>query len=356
MRIGIVTGTMPDIIKQAPLVWEAEKRGHDVTLIHSGQHLDHKRFSLIAKSIGLRKPDVILAKHFSIPWAISQIQSLIQEHPMDIILTHGDTNTAMAVSVGAHYAGIPVGHVEAGLRTKSREPWPEQTNTRIVDACSSLFFAPTKGNVTELVLEGFNLDNILKCGNTVVDIIKLIGGLSRIPYSDKIYFSAHREENMRFKDRLLNIVKFAEYLALADWEVMWVMRPKTESALKAHGLSVPHGVQIIDSLTYPESLGLLRLSRFVCTDSGGLQEEASALHVPCLTMRYVTDRPETVDAVSNVLLTLDFEQMVENYKKALANYEIMAKADCPYGNGNTAELIMDFIEKREGNFITWEGV
>lgn len=356
MKIAIVIGTMPDIIKMCPLVHEAESRGHEVTLIHSGQH-DHEKYHEIADSINLRKPDISLINDFNIYKSIGRFSSVFKYKIFDIVLVHGDTNTAMSSAIAAHYMSIPVGHVEAGLRTMSREPYPEQTNTRIVDACTNLFFTPTTLCNYNLLNEGFDKNNILMCGNTIVDIaLKTAEKFSDIK-TNKVYFSAHREENMRFPKRVSNIISFANFLCEEGYDVQWVMRQKTKKVIEKRlhlGFSINENINIIDSLTYDKSIELIKESKFVCTDSGGLQEEASALHTPCLTMRYVTDRPETEDAGCNIVTTLDLNFMIHRYRLMQDNYHRMSRVECPYGDGTASKKIIDFIEKRKDNLIVWE--
>lgn len=354
MKIAVITGTMPDIIKQAPVVWEAKKRGHDVVLIHTNQHYDNDLFLGMYKSVGLRKPDYILKNKFSIGTAIEELSQLFTEVNPDIVLPHGDTKTAMVAAVAAHYLGIPVGHVEAGLRTESREPWPEQSDTRIVDACSNLYFAPTAKNASYLIKENFHLDDIIVCGNTIVDIAQAMAKKVKTDKNgNKIYFSSHREENLRSKERFANIVKFANFLAKEGYQVNWVMRKKTEQKIKEYDLKLDKNIIRIEHLEYPDSIKLLKEAVFACVDSGGLQEESSALHTPCLTMRYVTDRPETVAVGCNHLTTLDFRQMQIAYEYLKEHYDEMKEKPCPYGDGHSAERIIRFIEDRKDHLIRW---
>lgn len=350
MHIAIITGTMPDIIKQTPIVHAAESHLHTVSLVHLLQH-DFILFRRTALSIHLRDPDIILPAAFPFFNAIKSFTDLFKIITPDIVLAHGDTYTTMAAATAAHYIGIPVGHVEAGLRTQSREPWPEQTNTRIVDACSTLFFAPTEQCRTNLLNEGFRDSNILMCGNTLVDIvIKTMAQQRAKATTNQVYFSAHREENMRFPDRVFNIVQFANFLANIGYSVSWVLRGKTQDRINGH--MVDSRIKFIDFLSYPESLQLLYNSVFACVDSGGLQEEAAILGTPCLTMRYITDRPETVEAGVNTLTTLEFSRMKEVYASFIHNNLAPKIATGLYGNGTAAEQILDFIENN--NYIHWE--
>lgn len=356
MKIAIITGTMPDIIKQAPIVWEAKKRGQKVILVHTNQHYDNDLFLGMYKSVGLRKPDYILKGKFSIGNAIEELSQLFLEINPDIILPHGDTKTAMVAAVAAHYLGIPVGHVEAGLRTETREPWPEQSDTRIVDACSNLYFAPTAKNASYLIQENFHLDDIIVCGNTIVDIARAMAKkFKQDKKTNKVYFSSHREENLQSQNRFQNIVKFANFLAREGYEVNWVMRKKTEQKIKEYKLKLSNKIKRIGHLDYPDSIRLLNEAVFACVDSGGLQEESSAIHTPCLTMRYVTDRPETVAGGCNHLTTLDFRQMQIAYEYLKEHYDEMKSKPCPYGDGHSAKKIVEFIEKREKFLIRWAG-
>lgn len=354
MKIVIITGTMPDIIKQAPVAWEAKKRGHEVILVHTNQHYDKDLFLGMYKSVGLREPDYILKEKFSIGTAIEELSKLFLDINPDIVLPHGDTKTAMVAAIAAHYLGIPVGHVEAGLRTETREPWPEQSDTRIVDACSNLYFAPTAKNASYLIKENFHLDDIIVCGNTIVDIARaMVEKYSNDKKTNKVYFSSHREENLRSKSRFTSIVEFANFLTKEGYEVNWVMRQKTKQKIEEYKLELDPKIKKIDHLDYPDSIKLLHESVFACVDSGGLQEESSAINTPCLTMRYVTDRPETVAIGCNHLTTLDLRQMKIAYEYLKEHYEDMKSKPCPYGDGKSAERIIKFIEDRKDHLIRW---
>lgn len=362
LKIAMCLGTMPDIIKMAPLIWEGDKRGHDVKIVYTNQHFDKGHYINIFNSIVLRRPDFFINRQhirFDLGDSISQLTKLFEKMKPDLVMVHGDTKTAMVGAVAAHFLCIPVVHIEAGLRTGTREPWPEQTDTRIADACSNLFFAATERSKNSLMNEGFDKRDIYVVGNTVVDIAKKVNKElnmnKRYDSSLKktVYFSAHREENMRFKTRFLNIVKFANFLANEGYDVQWVMRNKTVLKIKEYHAKLDKRINIVESLTYPESIELITRSDFVCTDSGGLQEESSALHVPCLTMRYVTDRPETVEIGSNICTTLNFEKMKKTYYMMKTTYLEMKEKKCPYGSGNSSKKIFDVIEKRKDNLIRW---
>lgn len=334
MKTIVVTGTMPDIIKMAPVVWEGESRGHEIILIHSGQHTAVELVDNQYNSIGLRPPNFRLSAPDSFPICFIAQRA-------KIVLVHGDTNTAREAALAAHFLGIPVGHIEAGLRTGSREPWPEQTNTRIVDACSNLFFAPTHFNEMHLRNEGFNEKDIFVTGNTIVDMVMKFKPV-RGPNMNKVWFCVHREENMRSEKRIKEILQFAEELT-KKYEVHFVDRQRTKSFVLSEKI-IRH-----DPMPYPEALAFMATCGLVVTDSGSIQEETTTLGLPTITVRMVTDRPESVLFGYNVIGGVTLESL----KAAIPpKYQILDRD--LFGKGNSAKLIWDALESREGSFIRWE--
>ena len=382
MKIGILTGTRPDIIKMAPIYWEAKRRGHEAVLIHSGQHYSDHLFGGVYESMGLPLPD----HRFDLGECRTPAQSVARmilavdkllgtEKDFDIMLTHGDTMTAMAGSLAAYLNLVPVGHVEAGLRTFSREPFPEQLDTRCADAASDLYFAATKTNERNLRSEGFAQERVYTVGNTVVDAAvwaakrgesgKSFFHSHGIDFSKPtIYYSIHRRETTLSRERFTAAALGAVELARKGYCVVWSVRPGTKTAIKSFGLepkvkSVP-GLHMIEEIpSYPHIMFLMSRCRFVCTDSGSMQEEACALHIPCITVRYVTDRPESVEAGANILAHPDSADTIAKAADFVEkNHAKMAKAKNPYGEGNSSKLILDAVEewvaKGREQLIGWE--
>ncbi|MBI3588091.1 UDP-N-acetylglucosamine 2-epimerase (non-hydrolyzing) [Candidatus Micrarchaeota archaeon] len=420
MKVVIVTGTRPDIIKMAPLYWEGRKRGHEMVLVHAAQHFPYHLFQGVYEDLELPFPPRhmvyssavkragIVASKFAFEldkrfgWGTSksleEVATRVTEarpnpaatvaHIMlglnnlfrgtlkdaDIVLVHGDTLTCMAAGLSAHLNLIPVGHVEAGLRTFSREPFPEQTDTRTADACSDLFFAATKTNEGNLLREGFSRSRIFTVGNTVVDAAEWAAkkagarGESRAFFERLgvdfarpiVYFSSHRRENLMHRERFEAISNAAIRLAQQGHQVLWSVRPGTFVALAQYGLLEKVRMEgniflVSDIPRYSDIMFLLSKSLFVATDSGSMQEEACALRVPCVSLRFVTDRPESVEAGVTVLAK---PSSVGNIAKA---FEVVKRDNArmrrmknPYGNGNSSGLIFDALEKFEGRLIEWE--
>ena len=406
MKIVLLTGTRPDIIKMAPLYSEGKKRGHEVLLVHTNQHYPYDLFEAVYRDLELTYPPHYilndgtvkkLAKKVSkkaylqdlkkgTDWSkkvnklgakvlssrpnpsktaadiITGLNDLFRNHlkDVDIVLTHGDTLTCMAGSLAAHLNMIPVGHVEAGLRTGTIEPFPEQTNTRIADACSNLYFAAVEKNAEFLKNEGFDERDIFVVGNSVVDAVnyakekgnkEFFLNLGADPNKKWVYFSAHRRENLIHEKRFRAIVKSAYDLADMGYQVIWSVRPGTKRYLNDYNIKVEHKniITVREIPNYSDIAWLMNNSEFLVTDSGSMQEEMAALKKPCITLRFVTDRPETVEAGINFLAkpdeNLDIKKLVE---KALA------VKDFPplYGNGDSSAKIYDILEKRK-KFIRW---
>ena len=379
MEIGILTGTRPDIIKMAPLFWEAKKRGHDAVLIHTGQHYSAHLFSGVYASMKLPSPTHRLetgecaSPAESVAKMMLALDNLLREKEKpDILLVHGDTLTALAGSLAAYLNLVPVGHVEAGLRTFSREPFPEQLDTRAADAASDLYFAPTELNKKNLLREGFPKERIFVTGNTSVDTALWAAKKSNKEALEffaahgvnfllpTIYFSIHRRETTMGKGRFLAAADAACALSEKGYCVVWSIRPGTKVAIKecnlAGELAAHKNLHLIEEIpSYSHIVHLMQKCRFVCTDSGSMQEEAAALHVPCVSVRYVTDRPESVEAGCNILAPpKDAQTILAAAEYAEKNHSKMSSAKNPYGEGNSAKLILDAIEKSEGNFIRWE--
>ncbi len=418
MKIVVVTGTRPDIIKMAPVYWEAKKRGHETVLVHAAQHYPYHLFegsyrdmdlpfpphytvhSSLVKKIGVKTSKLAHAidQKFSGARVYSKIESIASKvsearpspaktlasivagmnklfagplRDSDIVLVHGDTLTCAGAALSAHLSLLPVGHVEAGLRTFSREPFPEQTCTRAADACSDLHFAATKLNERNLLNEGFSKDRIFTVGNTVVDAAwwaAAKGERSReffeklgINFSEPfIYFSCHRRETLLHEERFRAIAGAAMEIGRKGIQVLWSVRPGTFHALRQYGLLEKLGGSenvflASDIPFYTDIMFFTSKCLFVATDSGSMQEETAALKVPCVTLRYVTDRPESVDAGVNLLAPpASVGQIMAKVDLVLKNNSLMRCKPNPYGQGNSRKKILDTVEKFEGKLISWE--
>lgn len=373
MKLLFAIGTRPDLIKMAPLIIESKSRGHENIIVASGQHYDRELFQGVLEDLNINEIDYVLNARGSPCQVgsklISEMEKVLEKEKPDIVLVHGDTFSALFSSIASALCLIPVGHVEAGLRTNSWEPFPEQICTRSADACSSLFFAATEKNVNFLLNEGHPEDRIYLTGNTIVDAVRIYSNKNpnileelNIPKDKKIiYFSAHRRENTIHRERMEGI--FDALIELEDYTIFCSVLPGTLKAAKEYGYleklqKAKHIIWKHPSLEkYSDVLSLVKKSDLVLTDSGGMQEETVSLNVPCLTLRYVTDRPETVEVGANKCTGFKKEDIINDVRNVLENQEVydnMKKAKNPYGDGFSSEKIISIIEKHKGNLARWE--
>jgi len=281
-----------------------------------------------------------------------------------IVLVQGDTTTAMVGALAAYYHKIPVGHIEAGLRTEDRyNPFPEEVNRRVISALATLHFAPTQTAVDTLLAEGHSASSIHMTGNTIVDAL-MMTVRENCREDDvvakghrRILVTAHRREN--HGEPLQNICKALRLLVDRNGDVEIVypvhMNPNVHKPVY-RALSGHERIQLVQPVAYAELVRMLHGSYLVLTDSGGIQEEAPALGKPVLVMRKTTERPEGVTAGVAKLVGVETDSIVDSVETLLSDaheYERMARAVNPYGDGHAAErtvkVILDMFGKRAGS-------
>ena len=367
MKIATILGTRPEIIKMAPIIDEISKRDIDQIVLHTGQHYDAEMSDNFFKDLDIRTPDYNIhvgsGTHGKQTGLMMQrIEEVLLEEKPDIVLVQGDTNAVLAGALVASKLHIPIGHVEAGLRSFDMT-MPEEVNRRVADVSSLMYFVPTVESAINLLAEGVSRKNLFVTGNTVVDAcfrhleLAKEKGISEqslkelnIDEMDNILtLTMHRAENVDVKERVVNIIDALKQLD--DMNIIFPIHPRTKNTLEKFGLfeelnNLEH-VHIIKPLGYLDFLYLTSVSTLILTDSGGLQEEAITLDVPALTLRYNTERPETVTAGGNILVGSDKDAILENARKILDDEECankMRNAVNPYGQGESAKLTVDAIE------------
>ena len=363
MKIATVIGTRPEIIKMAPILDLLNKKGINNILIHTGQHYDHEMSQQFFTDLELKKPDynIGVGSNSHGKQTADMIKSLedvlIDEKP-DIVMVQGDTNAVLAGALTASKLHIAVGHVEAGLRSYDKT-MPEEINRQIADICSTIYFVPTEESAINLLIENINPHSIFITGNTVVDAcirhLKIAERKSNILNKlgitgDILTLTLHRGENVDNPERLKNIVE--ALLELDDITVVFPIHPRTLKTLKKFGfykkLENAPNIKLTKPIGYLDFLLLLSKSKLVMTDSGGLQEEAITLNIPCMTLRYNTERPETVKADGNILVGAEKEKILEVYKQISNDsdmYEKMKNAKNPYGEGKSSNNILKAVIK-----------
>ena len=363
-RLMFVFGTRPEAIKMVPVIKEVRKYP-DVfksIVVVTGQH--REMLDQVLSIFNLR-PDYDL----SIMEADQTLSSvtvkvlhgleeiILRERP-DMVLVQGDTNTTFAAALSAYYQKVPVGHIEAGLRTGMKySPFPEEINRRLTSVIADLHFAPTNRSVESLLREGIARNMIYLTGNTVIDALYEVAGrpydLRRLNIDvDKkkkmILVTTHRREN--FGTPLKNICEAVRQVAHKHAEITTVVLPVHKNPIVASTVHEILGelgnIQLIEPLDYEPFVHLMKEAYLVLTDSGGVQEEAPSLGKPVLVMREVTERPEAVEAGTVRLVGTDINKIVKEAERLITDekeYKKMSQAVNPYGDGKASERIAGAI-------------
>ena len=372
MKIATILGTRPEIIKMAPIIDEISKRSIPQIVLHTGQHYDKEMSDNFFRDLEIPTPDYNInvgsGTHGKQTGLMMEgIEKVLLQEKPDIVLVQGDTNAVLAGALVAAKLHIAVGHVEAGLRSFDLT-MPEEINRRAADVCSQMYFIPTEESAINLLAEGYSRKNLIITGNTVVDACfrhleiakkkgfeeKALADLDIENMDNIITLTMHRAENVDDEKRVTSIVEALK--ELDDMNIIFPIHPRTKNTLKNFGLfdelnDLEH-IHIIKPIGYLDFLQLTSLSSLILTDSGGLQEEAITLDVPALTLRYNTERPETVTAGGNILVGADKKAILENVDKILNDKEFcekMKNAKNPYGDGDAAIKTVDAIEKYYDN-------
>ncbi|MBE8540574.1 UDP-N-acetylglucosamine 2-epimerase (non-hydrolyzing) [Geoglobus acetivorans] len=354
MKIAVILGTRPEIIKMSPVIRECEKRGVEYFILHTGQHYSHEMDKVFFEELELPQPkynlDVGSGTHAEqtgkIMIGVERI--LLQERP-DVVLVQGDTNTVLAGALAATKLHIKVGHVEAGLRSYDRR-MPEEVNRVLADHVSDYLFAPTENAKQNLMKEGIDENKIFVTGNTIVDAVyqnleiaeKKVNVLEDLGLKPREYFlvTAHRQENVDVKERLKGILKGLELIHTEfSIPIVFPMHPRTQKRVKEFKLSLD-SIKIVKPLGFLEFLLLEANAGLVLTDSGGVQEETCILGVPCVTLRDNTERPETLEVGSNILAGTIPERILKSVKIMLSRRGSWRN---PFGDGRAGERIVNIL-------------
>lgn len=375
IKVLTVFGTRPEAIKMAPLVIELNTHDNiDLKVCVTAQHremLDSvlELFSITADyDLDIMRPNQDL---FSITEKIiAGLKKVYLDFKPDYVLVHGDTTTTFAASLAAFYLQIPIGHVEAGLRTGNMlSPWPEEANRRLTGTLATLHFAPTEKAKENLLKENIPENLITVTGNTVVDALMLANKmLSNNPSliekekkthgylrsnSKLVLITGHRRENFGegFQNICRAINELANFFPDVDFVYPVHLNPNVQEPVQKL-LKNLSNVHLIKPLDYLPFIYLLTKSHIILTDSGGIQEEAPTLGKPVLVMRDTTERPEAILAGTVKLVGTDHKTIVSNVKVLLTNsneYNKMSHAHNPYGDGTASKQIIKFLTSYTGN-------
>ncbi|WP_168880121.1 non-hydrolyzing UDP-N-acetylglucosamine 2-epimerase [Rhizobium sp. P28RR-XV] len=367
-HIMVIVGTRPEVIKMAPVVRELQSRAGTLrcTLVSTGQHREMLQQTLSSFNLScdvnleIMKPGQSLTGLTS--WAISACDEVFRTARPDLVLVQGDTTTVLSAALAAHYNRIPVGHVEAGLRTYHRyNPFPEEMNRRLLASLATLHFAPTKRAARQLQKEGVAASKIFVTGNTVVDALEelrqsgyqqavseAVNNAVSLSNGRFVLITSHRRESL--EGDLHIIVAAVRTLAKRFPDRLFFfpvhLNPNVRSIV-VPALSGIENITLSDPISYPDILHCLSAAELVLTDSGGLQEEAPSFGTPVIVLRRTTERPEGVKAGFARLVPIVHDKIVSAAARWLReNRRLQLEGrPNPYGDGKAASRIVEILSQ-----------
>lgn len=356
-KICIILGTRPEIIKLSPVINECKKRKISFFVVHTNQHYSSEMDEFFFKDLKLKKPQYNLnigsGHHGEMTGRmLVEIEKVLIKEEPSIVLVQGDTNTVIAGALCASKLCIPIAHIEAGLRSHDRG-MPEEINRIVVDHISDFLFVPTEEAKNNLIKEGIDKKKIFKVGNTIVDAVfhnlkiakEHSSILEDLDLLDGEYalLTVHRPSNTDSKKYITSIfngVKRVQDFGIE--KIIFPAHPRVDKKIEEYKLDIPDNIVKIKPVGYLDMLFLIKNSRIIFTDSGGIQEEACVLNVPCITLRENTERPETLKVGCNVLVGSDEMSILHAVGKMIKKKR---KWRNPFGDGKSATRIIDLIQK-----------
>ncbi len=365
MKLMLIIGARPQIIKSAPIIKEALKRSEiEFQLVHTGQHYDFEMSKILFGELDLPDPVVNLGvgsgtHAFQTGKMLIGLEKTIEQLKPDMVMVPGDTNSTLAGALAAVKLQVPLSHVEAGARSYDMR-MPEEINRRLTDHCSTLLFAATRNCVDKLIGEGIDRKRIKLSGDTMYDALlqhigraEKTGTINKMNLQSEEYaaLTLHRPENVDVPLKLERI--FKALTSLKKLPIVFPVHPRTKQRLESLAImqqktAVEH-IRLIEPLGYHEMLQLTKHAKMVFTDSGGLQKEAFWLHTPCITLRDTTEWTETVDLGANVLAGSHPQKIVDAAEEIMKTKNVKAtlkKMKNPFGDGHAYKKILDAIARR----------
>lgn len=364
MKVGLIFGTRPEAIKMAPVYHELKNNGIDVKVVVTGQH---KEMLYQVLNLFEIRPDYdleIMKQGQGLSELtgrlIIKLDEIVKKEQFDYILVQGDTTSVLTGALVGFYNQIPVGHIEAGLRTGNiYSPFPEEANRKLVGNIADIHFAPTDINVKNLLNEGYSKEKILKVGNTVIDALYWVKKYKKnnlkeirekygIENKKYILLTMHRRENWgKPMEEALSAIK--DYLK-RNKDLYLVFPMHLNPLVREVAYKVLDDFErkiLIDPLEYLEFIAVMDGAHYIMTDSGGVQEEAPSLGKPTLVLRDTTERPEAIEAGTAKLIGTEYNNII-NYMELLEGelYKKMARANNPYGDGATSKKIIQILKRK----------
>jgi len=350
MHVLHVVGTRPNFVKAAAVLRALDKRGTRQTLVHTGQHYDDSMSHVFFTQLEIRVPDVNLevgsgSHALQTAEIIRRFEPVVLEQRPDIVLVYGDVNSTLAATLVCSKLLIPVGHVEAGLRSFDRK-MPEEINRIVTDQLSDVLFTPSEDADLNLGREGIPLNKIHRVGNVMIDslvrFLPMAGKCNRNGWPERYALvTLHRPSNVDNPENLQRILQSLTE-ASAGLDTIFPVHPRTRQRIAEFGIAATK-LHLLDPLPYIEFLALQSRAAVVITDSGGIQEETTYLGIPCLTLRTNTERPITVTLGTNILVGEDESTFNSELERILAGKAKQGTIP-PLWDGHAADRIADVLQ------------
>ncbi len=357
MKVFLIAGARPNFMKIAPIYRESKDRNVDCKIVHTGQHYDYEMSQTFFEDLELPQPDYFLdagSGSHAVQTAriMTAFEEVCEKDRPDLVMVVGDVNSTLACSIVAKKMWIDVAHVEAGLRSYDVK-MPEEINRMVTDSISDYFFVTEQSGVDNLLKEGKPEDKIHFVGHVMIDnlfyqVKQLEQGADVQPAVRDLkeelgrygFMTLHRPSNVDSKEGLSTIFKALEEIS-RDLPLIFPVHPRTKNMIEKYGLNLSKNVIALDPLGFGDALYLWKDAQVVLTDSGGLQEETTALGVPCVTIRENTERPITVEMGTNILAGCSKEGILEAYQSQIAGKK---RGKCPpLWDGKASERIWQII-------------
>jgi UDP-N-acetylglucosamine 2-epimerase (non-hydrolysing) len=364
MKLMIVLGARPQIIKSAPIIHEAlEQDEIELQLVHTGQHYDFEMSKIFFGELDLPDPQINLGigsgtHAFQTGKMMIGLEDAMQKLKPNLVMVPGDTNSTLAGALAAAKLNVPVAHVEAGARSYDMR-MPEEVNRKLTDHCSQILFAPTQNCALNLSKEGLSKDKVYVSGDSMYDaLLQHLPSTLKCNVLDKFdlrkekygLLTLHRPENVDDPVKLSNIIR--AMIKIENLTIVFPVHPRTKMRLSSEDLSKiekkASNFTLLDPVGYNSMLSLISNARIVFTDSGGVQKEAFWLHTPCVTIRESTEWVETLQLGANTLAKCDEADIIQKTKKLLTTKDLRKKLrnlPNPFGEGQASVKIIDIIKK-----------
>ena len=360
MKVLNIVGARPNFMKMAPIVAEMKRRGIEQILVHTGQHYDEAMSASFFRDLGMPQPDINLevgsGSHAQQTARIMMaFEAVVLEHKPDWIVVVGDVNSTIACALVATKLGVKVAHVEAGLRSRD---WsmPEEVNRVLTDRIADLLLTPSADGDANLLQEGIEQNRIVRVGNVMIDTLLMQHDHAKnLRVYESLNLEAgkygvvtlHRPSNVDDPIVLGRIFSALSEIS-NSLPLIFPAHPRTQTRLREFGLNVPAGLRLIDPMGYLEFMSLWSNARLVLTDSGGLQEETTALGIPCLTLRENTERPITVDEGTNTIVGTDPARILTAAREILQQEKNAAVRVPELWDGRAAERVVTALMEKSG--------